>query len=418
MQGRRVVVTGYGVICPIGNNADEIWVSAKNGKSGIGPITLWDPSEIRVKIGGEVKNFDPEAIFGRRDARRMDRVTQLAMYATQEAMTHSGLKVTDENRYDIGALIGSGIGGIRSVLDGMMSFVDRGQKGVSPLVVPMMLPDSPTARVSIEYGFRGPTMAVVSACATGNNAIGEAAAMIGRGAAEAMIAGGTEAGMIDLALASFDNMGAISRRNDDPEGASRPFDKDRDGFVVAEGAAVLVLEAYEHAVARGATIYADIAGYGNTSDAYHVTAPLDTAEGAVVAIQRALRDAGMTIEDIDYLNAHGTSTPLNDKMESVAIKKAFGERAYDIPVSSTKSVTGHLLGAAGAVEAILSIQAMLNSYIPPTINFHEPDEGCDLDYVPNVGRAQEVNTVMSNSFGFGGHNTVLILKKHTENGAQ
>lgn len=418
MQGRRVVVTGYGVICPIGNNADEIWVSAKNGKSGIGPITLWDPSEIRVKIGGEVKNFDPEAIFGRRDARRMDRVTQLAMFATQEAMTHSGLKVTDENRYDIGALIGSGIGGIRSVLDGMLSFVERGQKGVSPLVVPMMLPDSPTARVSIEYGFRGPTMAVVSACATGNNAIGEAAAMIARGAADAMIAGGTEAGMIDLALASFDNMGAISRRNDDPEGASRPFDKDRDGFVVAEGAAVLVLEAYEHAVARGATIYADIAGYGNTSDAYHVTAPLDTAEGAVVAIQRALRDAGMTIEDIDYLNAHGTSTPLNDKMESVAIKKAFGERAYDIPVSSTKSVTGHLLGAAGAVEAILSIQAMLNSYIPPTINFNEPDEGCDLDYVPNVGRAQEVNTVMSNSFGFGGHNTVLILKKHTENGAQ
>lgn len=418
LQGRRVVITGYGVICPIGNNSDEIWVNAKNGKSGIGPITLWDPSEIRVKIGGEVKNFDPDAVFGRRDARRMDRVTQLAMVATQQAMEHSGLQVNDGNRYDIGALIGSGIGGIRSVLDGMLSFVERGQKGVSPLVVPMMLPDSPTARVSIEYGLRGPTMAVVSACATGNNAIGEAASMIARGSAEAMIAGGTEAGLIDLAVASFDNMGAISRRNDDPEGASRPFDKDRDGFVVAEGAAVLVLEAYEHAIARGATIYADIVGYGNTSDAYHVTAPMENGEGAVVAMQRALRDANLTIDDIDYLNAHGTSTPLNDKMESVAIKKVFGERAYDIPVSSTKSVTGHLLGAAGAVEAILSIQAMLNSYIPPTINLNTPDEDCDLDYVPNVGREQAIKTVMSNSFGFGGHNTVLILQKYQENGAQ
>jgi 3-oxoacyl-[acyl-carrier-protein] synthase II len=416
VYGRRVVVTGMGIICPIGNNVEEVWDSASIGKSGIARITAFDPSHIGVQIGGEVKNFDPVAVFGHRHARRMDRITQLAMYASQQALADSGVEVNDDNRYDIGVLIGSGIGGISSLLEGMLAFVERGQKGVSPLLVPMMLPDSPSGRISIEFGMRGPSLAVSSACATGNNAIGEAATMIARGAADVMLAGSTEAGLVDLAVAAFDNMGAISRRNDEPQRASRPFDKDRDGFVVAEGAATLVLEELEHAKARGAKIVAEIVGYANTSDAYHVTAPMENGDGAAVAMGRALKDARLTIEDIDYLNAHGTSTPLNDKTETIAVKKVFGERAYDLPVSSTKSITGHLMGAAGAIEAVLSILALNNNYLPPTMNLDTPDPDCDLDYVPNVGRARELNYVMSNSFGFGGHNTVLIFGKYHENG--
>lgn len=416
MYGRRVVVTGMGIVCPIGNSVAEVWQSAREGKSGVGRITAWDPSNIGVQIGGEVKNFDPVQIFGHRHARRMDRITQFAMFASQQAMADGKLEVNLDNRYDIGVLIGSGIGGISSILEGMIGFIEKGQKGVSPLLVPMMLPDSPSGRISIEYGMRGPSLSVSSACATGNNAIGEAAAMIARGSAEVMLAGSTEAGLVDLAIASFDNMGAISRRNDDPEGASRPFDKDRDGFIVAEGAGTLVLEELEHAKARGAKIYAEVVGYANTSDAYHVTAPLENGEGAAIAMQRAIQTAGLTIGDIDYLNAHGTSTPLNDKMETVAVKTVFGERAYDLPMSSTKSITGHLMGAAGAIEAVISIMALNEGYLPPTINLDTPDPDCDLDYVPNVGRAKELNYVMSNSFGFGGHNTVLIFGKHRENG--
>jgi len=405
-----------GIICPVGNSVEEAWNNAKAGVSGIGPITLWDASELRVQIGGEVKNFDPDEVFGKRETRRMDRSTQLALYASRQAIEDSGLVVNDDNRYDIGTLIGTGIGGIKSTLIGMAGFIERGQKGVSPLLVPMMLPDSPTGKVSIDFGLRGPSFCVVSACATGNNAIGEAAAMIARGAAEVMIAGSTEAGVLDLSIAGFDNMGALSRRNDEPERASRPFDKDRDGFIVAEGAATLVLESLEHALARGARIYAELVGYGNTSDAYHVTAPMESGEGAAVAMQKALKDAQLSPDDIDYLNAHGTSTPLNDAMETAAIKTVFGERAYDLPVSSTKSVTGHLLGAAGSVEAVFSIMSILDNFVPPTINYETPDPACDLDYVPNVGRNHTINTVMSNSFGFGGHNTVLIFKRYSENG--
>lgn len=416
MYGRRIVVTGMGIICPVGNSVEEAWHNTKAGISGIGPITLWDPSELRVKIGGEVKNFDPDATFGRRETRRMDRATQLALYASKQAIEDSGLVVTDDNRYDIGTLIGTGIGGINSTLIGMAGFIERGQKGVSPLLVPMMLPDSPTGKVSIDFGLRGPSFCVVSACATGNNAIGEAAAMIARGSADVMVAGSTEAGVLDLSIAGFDNMGALSRRNDDPTRASRPFDKDRDGFIVAEGAATIVLESLEHAQARGARIYAELVGYGNTSDAYHVTAPMETGEGAAVAIQKALKDAHMTPNEIDYLNAHGTSTPLNDAMETAAIKRVFGERAYDMPISSTKGVTGHLLGAAGSVEAIFSIMSILDNYAPPTMNYETPDPDCDLDYVPNTGRSHAINTVMSNSFGFGGHNTVLIFKRYQANG--
>ncbi len=417
MYGRRVAITGMGIICPVGNSIEEVWQNVSQGKSGVGRITGWDTSQIGVKIGGEIKGFDAEEIFGRRDSRRMDRTTQLAMFATQQAMMHSGLEVNDNNRYDIGALIGSGIGGIGTILEGMLAFLKRGQKGVSPLLVPMMLPDSPSGRISIEYGLRGPTLSVSSACATGNNAIGEAAAMIARGAAEVMLAGSTEAGLVDLAVASFDNMRAISRRNDDPQRASRPFDKDRDGFVVAEGAATIVLESLEHAQARGAHIYGEVVGYANTSDAYHVTAPLEDGAGAAMAMQRALKDANLTINDIDYLNAHGTSTTLNDPMETNAIKTAFGEHAYDIPISSTKSMHGHLMGAASSVEAVISILSMTNNFAPPTINLDEADPLCDLDYVPHEGREYTINYVMSNSFGFGGHNAVVIFGKHHPNGS-
>ncbi len=412
MKGRRVVVTGMGIICPIGNSVEESWDSAKNGKSGITRITQWDASNLGVKIGGEIKNFDPVEYFGRREVRRMDRTTQLAMYASKQALESSGLVVTEDNRYDVGCIVGSGIGGIRSITEGVLGYVEKGQRGVSPLLVPIMLPDSPAGRVSIEWGLRGPNMAVSTACATGNNAIGEASAMIARGAANVMLAGSTEAGLVDLAVASFDNMGAISRRNDDPQTASRPFDKDRDGFVVAEGAAMLVLEELEFAQARGATILAELVGYAATADAYHVTAPLENGEGAVMAMKRALKDANLTIDDIDYLNAHGTSTPLNDASETRALKTVFGERAYDVTISSTKSVTGHLMGAAGAVEAVISVKALLENFVPPTINHFTPDPDCDLNYTPNVGKAHQIDYVMSNSFGFGGHNAVLIFGRY------
>ncbi len=412
MKGRRVVVTGMGIICPIGNSVEESWDSAKNGKSGITRITQWDANNLGVKIGGEIKNFDPVEYFGRREIRRMDRTTQLAMYASKQALESSGLVVTEDNRYDVGCIVGSGIGGIRSITEGVLGYAEKGQRGVSPLLVPIMLPDSPAGRVSIEWGLRGPNMAVSTACATGNNAIGEASAMIARGAANVMLAGSTEAGLVDLAVASFDNMGAISRRNDDPQTASRPFDKDRDGFVVAEGAAMLVLEELEFAQARGATILAELVGYAATADAYHVTAPLENGEGAVMAMKRALKDANLTINDIDYLNAHGTSTPLNDASETRALKTVFGERAYDVAISSTKSVTGHLMGAAGAVEAVISVKALLENFVPPTINHFTPDPDCDLNYTPNVGKAHQIDYVMSNSFGFGGHNAVLIFGRY------
>lgn len=414
--GRRVVVTGMGIICPIGHSVEVAWSNARNGVNGIDFIQRWDTDGLTVKFGGEVRDFDPSEVFGRRDARRMDRVTQLAMYATQQALDDAELDLSSMDPYDIGVLIGSGIGGIETLLEGTIGFLNRGERGVSPLVVPMMLPDAPSGRVSIEYNLRGPNMAVSTACATGNNAIGEAANMISRGAAEVMVAGGTEAGIVNMALAGFNNMTAISRRNDDPSTASRPFDKDRDGFVVGEGSAVLILEERDHALARGATIHAEIMGYGTTADAYHVTAPMENGGGAVKAMERALKDAGLTFKDIDYLNAHGTSTQLNDTSETRAIKTVFGESAYDVPISSTKSMTGHLLGAAGAVEAVFSIKAIQDNFAPPTINQITPDPECDLDYVPNEGRGVQIRNAMSNSFGFGGHNAVLIVGEHSDNG--
>ncbi len=416
MERRRVVVTGMGIICPTGNTVDEAWTNAAAGKTGIGPITRFDTSHLENHFGGEVKNFNPEEILGRREARRTDRVTQLGLYAARQAMADSGLVITEENRYDVGCVMGSGIGGIETIFESIKAFIERGAKAVSPLLVPMMLPDSPSSKVSMVFGMRGPNFAISTACATGNNCIGEATEIIRRGDAKAILAGSTEAGLVDVAIASFNNMTAISRRNDAPEKASRPFDRDRDGFVVAEGAGLLLLEELEHALERGAKIYAEVLGYGHTSDAYHVTAPLETGEGAAKAIERALEDANLTPQDIHYINAHGTSTPLNDKSETLAIKKALGEQAYEIPISSTKSVTGHLMGGAGSVEAIFTIMALQNNFVPPTVNLENPDPACDLNYTPNIGIPREISVAMSNSFGFGGHNAVIIMGKYKQNG--
>jgi 3-oxoacyl-[acyl-carrier-protein] synthase II len=416
VERRRVVVTGMGILCPTGNNVEEAWQNAAAGKTGIRTIQRFDTTHLENHFGGEVKNFDPEEFLGRREARRTDRVTQMALYAAKQAVDDAGLEVTDENRYDIACIVGSGIGGISSVFESVKSFLEKGPKFVSPLMVPMMLPDAPSSKVSMAYGLRGPNFAISTACASGNNCIGEATEIIRRGQATMALAGSSEAGLVDVAIASFNNMTAISRRNDAPEKASRPFDAERDGFVVAEGAAILVLEELEHAKARGAHIYAEIQGYGHTSDAYHVTAPLETGEGAAKAISFALRDAGLNASDIDYINAHGTSTPLNDKSETLALKVALGEQAYEIPISSTKSVTGHLMGAAGSVEAVFSIKAINEGFIPPTVNLENPDPECDLNYTPNVGVPKNIDYVMSNSFGFGGHNAVLIFSKYRANG--
>jgi len=405
-----------GILCPTGNTVEEAWANAAAGKTGIRTIQRFDTSHLENHFGGEVKNFDPEEFLGRREARRTDRVTQMALYAAKQAIEDSGIEITDDNRYEIAAVIGSGIGGISSIFDSIKSFLEKGPKAVSPLMVPMMLPDAPSSKISMTYGIRGPNFAISTACATGNNCIGEATEIIRRGQAKIAVAGSSEAGLVEVAIASFNNMTAISRRNDDPERASRPFDKDRDGFVVAEGSAILILEDLEHALARGAKIYAEILGYGHTSDAYHVTAPLETGEGAATAIQFALEDAELTPADIHYINAHGTSTPLNDKSETLALKRALGEQAYEIPISSTKSVTGHLMGAAGSVEAVFTIMAMKNNFVPPTINLTNQDPECDLNYTPNVGVPRQIEIAMSNSFGFGGHNAVLIFGKYHSNG--
>jgi 3-oxoacyl-[acyl-carrier-protein] synthase II len=405
-----------GALCPVGNSVAEAWHNASHGITGIDYIQRFNTDNIDIKIGGEVKNFDPASVMDRKDVRRADRVTHLAVAATKEAMDDSGLVITDDNRYDIGVLIGSGIGGISSIYDSIKAFLERGAKAVSPFMVPMMLPEAASSKISMMYGLRGPNFAISTACATGNNCIGEATEMIRRGQCVAVLAGGTEAGVMDVALASFNNMTALSQRNSDPKRASRPFDVDRDGFVAAEGAGVLVLEELGHAIARGARIYAEILGYGHTSDAYHVTAPLDTGDGAMKAVQRALKDANIQPEQLDYINAHGTSTPLNDKSETLALKKALGEAAYEVPISSTKSMTGHMMGAGGAVEAIFCIKAMHDSFIPPTVNLENQDPECDLNYTPNVGVTHEVNIAMSNAFGFGGHNAVVVLSKYNTNG--
>ncbi|WP_448594359.1 beta-ketoacyl-ACP synthase II [Thermoflexus hugenholtzii] len=412
----RVVVTGMGAITPLGNDVETFWRNVVAGRSGVGPITLFDASAMKTRIAAEVKGFDPEVWFGRKEARRMDRYAQFALAATQQALQDARLDPARVDRERVGVILGTGIGGIGALVQGVETLMTRGPDRISPFMVPMMLADTAPGLIAIAYGFRGPNMAVVTACASGTNAIGEAMHLIRRGDADVVIAGGAEAAILPVAVAAFNVMGAISTRNEEPERASRPFDRTRDGFVMGEGAGILILERLEHARARGARIYAEVVGYGTSADAYHITAPLENGEGAALAMRRALADAGLSPRDIDYINAHGTSTPLNDKSETQAIKAVFGEAAYDVPISSTKSMIGHLLGAAGAVEAIVCIRAITDGVIPPTINYEHPDPECDLDYVPNVARRKPVRTAMSNSFGFGGHNACVIFRRY-EDGA-
>jgi 3-oxoacyl-[acyl-carrier-protein] synthase II len=412
----RVVITGLGCISPLGNDIPSMWHNLIAGKSGIGPITAYDASEFKTKIAAEVKGFDGSALFGSREARRMDRFTQFALAASQQAVENARLTIDETNRDKIGVVIGSGIGGLATLAENVGVLAEKGPSRVSPFLVPMMLVDSSPGMIAIKLGVRGPNFAVVTACATGTNAIGEAVSVIRRGQAEVILAGGSEATIIPIAMAGMSVMGALSVCNDDPQRASRPFDLQRDGFVMGEGAGVLVLESLEYAQARGAQILAEIRGYGATNDAYHVSAPSENGLGAAMCMQMALDDAQMTTQDIDYINAHGTSTLLNDKSETAAIKTVFGEQAYRVPISSTKSMTGHLLGAAGALEAAICVKVLQEGLLPPTINYEHPDPVCDLDYVPNTARRAEVHTVMSNSFGFGGHNAVIILGRFDPEG--
>ena len=407
----RVVVTGMGCISPVGNNVKDTWESILAGKSGAAMITHFDASKHKTRFAAEVKGFDPLALFGPRETRKMDRFTQFANAVAVEALEQADLKVDDSNRDRIGVVIGSGIGGIGTLLDQADVLRERGPDRVSPFLVPMMISDSAPGMMAIRFGARGPNMALATACASGNNAIGEALEMIRRGAADVMIAGASEAALVPVAMAGMNVMTALSTRNDDPQTASRPFDKDRDGFLMGEGAGVLILESLEHAQKRGATILGEITGYGTTDDAHHISAPAENGAGAAIAMRLALENANLESSDIEYINAHGTSTPLNDKSETAAIKTVFGEQAYSIPVSSTKSMTGHLLGASGAIEAVFCILAMRDEVLPPTINYHTPDPECDLDYVPNQPRKASPRHVMSNSFGFGGHNATLIFSR-------
>lgn len=408
-MGQQVVITGLGAITPVGNDVETMWQSLIEGRSGIGPITLFDPSELESRFAGEVKDFDPVALLGRREARRMDRFTHFALAAAGQALADARLQITPENAPRIGCVFGTGIGGISTLVSEVQLAHTKGIYRVSPFLVPMMLPDMAPGQIAIQYGLKGPNMAIVTACASSANAIGEATEMIRRGAADAIVAGGAEAGLVPIALAGFNVMGAISKRNDAPEKASRPFDAHRDGFVPAEGGAALVLESLEHARARSAHIYAEVLGYGASADAFHITAPDETGEGAVLAMRAALAQSGLEPKEIGYLNAHGTSTVLNDKTETLAIKQVFGEAAYKLPISSTKSMTGHLLGGAGALEVVICVKALQTGILPPTINYETPDPACDLDYIPNVARRVPIKTAMSNSFGFGGHNACLIL---------
>jgi 3-oxoacyl-[acyl-carrier-protein] synthase II len=408
---RRIVITGLGVVSPLGNDVESTWAGIREGRSGIGPVTNFDARKLRVRIGGELKDFDVTTVLDRKQVRRMDRFQHLAIAAATEALRSAEVEITDANADGIGVVVGSGIGGLGSLAEGFRTLYSRGPDRVSPFLITQMVVDLAPGYISILLGAKGPNFSVVSACATGAHAIGEAAEIIRRGQAEIMIAGGAEAGIVEMGMAAFANMRALSTRNDEPQRASRPFDAQRDGFILAEGAGIVVLEGLEHAQDRGATIHAELVGYGQSADASHITDPAPGGEGAVRAMRQALERAGMLPEEVDYLNAHGTSTQVGDRVETAAIKTVFGEYAYSLPVSSTKSMTGHLLGASGGLETVLCILAMRDGFAPPTINYEFRDPDCDLDYVPNVGRSMPIEVAMSNSFGFGGHNVSLILKK-------
>ena len=410
----RVVVTGIGLVTPVGLNSESTWNSLVEGRSGIDYISLFDAEGYESRIAGEVDDFDASAALGRKEAKRLDRFSQFACVAALEALEHANLNMEKEDADRVGVLIGSGVGGIITISDQHKILLKRGPKRVSPFLVPMMLGDMASGQVSMMIGAKGPNFSTVSACATGADSIGEALEMIRRGRADVVIAGGTEAAICEIGVAGFNSCMALSTRNEDPQGASRPFDSDRDGFVLGEGAGLLVLESLEHAEKRGANILAEMSGYGASSDAHHVTQPHPDGEGAARAMKWAIEDAGITPDKVDYINAHGTSTPLNDKYETIAMKRMYGDHAYKLAISSTKSMTGHLLGAAGAIEAAFTVLAIKNDIVPPTINIENPDPDCDLNYVPNTAKKQAVNVAMSNSLGFGGHNASLVFERFTQ----
>ena len=411
MTKRRVVVTGIGAVTPLGNDAHTTWENIIAGKSGIGPLTRLNADDFPAKVAGELKDFDIEKYVDRKEARKMDRFTHYAIAASVMAVEDAKLDITDSNAERVGVWIGSGIGGLETLENQHETFLNRGYKRVSPFFVPMMIPDMAAGQVSIKIGAKGINSCTVTACATGTNSIGDAFKVIQRGDADVMVTGGTEAPITKMSVAGFCANTALSS-NPDPNTACRPFDVNRDGFVLSEGAGIIVLEELEHALNRGATIYAEIAGYGATGDAFHITAPAPGGEGGARAMKIAIADAGLTPEDVQYINAHGTSTPYNDKYETAAIKTVFGDHAYKVAVSSTKSMTGHLLGAAGGIEAIFTALSIRDGIIPPTIHIETPDPECDLDYVPNEARKADVKAAISNSLGFGGHNATLLFKKY------
>jgi len=414
MNLRRVVVTGLGAVSPFGLGVDKLWAGLKAGESAIRPIELFDVSDFPVKFAGEVKDYVGLDHFEKKKLRHLDRVTQFALLCADEAIKDSGIDLEASDRNRIGTIVGSGIGGLDTTEQQVLTLHNRGVRRVSPFLVPMMMINAASGEVAIRHGLKGPNFCVSSACASGNHALGLAMQMIRYGMADAVLAGGSEAALTPIGLAGFCAARALSKRNDEPTKASRPFDKDRDGFVFGEGGALLFLESLEHAQARGARIYAEFTGFSNTDDAGHITAPSEDGEGARRAIQGALEDAKLEPTAIDYVNAHGTSTSLNDVMETQAIKDTFGEHAYKLAVSSTKSMTGHLLGASAGIEAVVMAKAIQEGIAPPTINHDEPDPACDLDYVPNEARSMEINHAISNSFGFGGHNTCSVFSKFAE----
>jgi len=408
---KRVVVTGLGAVTPIGNTLAEYWDGLLSGRNGIGPITLFDPSRHDCRIAGEVRGFDPHDYMDRKDAKRMDRFAQFGLAASKQAIADAKFVINDLNAEQVGVIIGTGIGGLKVLEDQQEVYLTRGPDRCSPFMIPMMIANMAAGLTAIHTGAKGPNSCPVTACASGSNAVGDAFRLVQRGYAQAMICGGTEAAVTPLSLAGFAAARALSTRNDDPAHACRPFDRDRDGFVMGEGSGILLIEELEHALSRNARIYAEIVGYGMTCDAYHMTNIAPEGEGAARAISLCLKDASLTPEQVSYINAHGTSTPVNDPNETTAIKTVLGEYAYQIAVSSTKSMTGHLLGGSGGIESVAAVLAVANDQLPPTINLENPDPKCDLDYVPNQSRAQAVEVALSNSFGFGGHNVTLAFKK-------
>jgi len=411
LMKNRVVITGLGMLSPVGIGVDAFWDSLVSGRSGIGPITRFDASDFPTQIAGEVQDFDPGQWLDRKEAKRMDRFAQFAVCAAKMAVEDTGLDLSSIDTDRVAVIFGSGIGGMQTFEEQTRILMEKGPGRVSPFFVPMMISNMAAGQISIHLQVHGPSISIVTACATATNAIGDAFRLLQRGDADVVVSGGSEAAVTPLAMAGFSSLKALSTRNNEPTRASRPFDRERDGFVMAEGAAVLIMETLEHARQRGANIYAEVIGYGSTADAYHITAPDPEGAGAAKAMQAALRDAGIEPGQVSYINAHGTSTDLNDKLETAAIKKVFGDSAYKVAVSSTKSMTGHLLGASGAVELAACMLAIRDGVIPPTINYEFPDPDCDLDYVPNVARKASVEVAMSNSFGFGGHNATVVIRR-------